>query len=58
MFFRQIDNNIKLSLSIPQYAEELFELTDKNRGFLQRWLPWLDEIKQPLDTEKFLETQL
>ena len=58
MFFRQIDNNIKLSLSIPQCVEELFELTDKNRGFLQRWLPWLDGIQQPLNTKKFLKTQL
>ncbi len=58
MFFRQIDNNIKLSLSIPQYAEELFKLTDKNRGFLQQWLPWLDRTKEPLDTQQFLELQL
>ena len=41
MFFRQIDKDIALSLSIPQYAEELFELTDRNREFLQQWLPWL-----------------
>ena len=58
MFFRQIDKDIKLSLSIPQYAEELFELTDRNRDFLSRWLPWLDNVKQPNDTKQFLEHQL
>ena len=58
MFFRQIDKDIKLSLSIPQYAVELFELTDENKVFLKQWLPWLDRIKEPSDTQKFLESQL
>ena len=58
MFFRQIDNDIALSLSIPQYAEELFELTDRNREFLQQWLPWLDRIKAASDTKDFIEAQL
>lgn len=58
MFFRHIDNDIKLSLSIPQYADELFELADKNRGFLKQWLPWLDTVTKPSDTKEFIETQL
>lgn len=36
MFFRQLDCDIQLSLSIPQYAEKLFQLTDGNRDFLGR----------------------
>ena len=58
MFFRQINDKIKLSLSIPQYAEELFELTDRNRDFLKQWLPWLDTVKELSDTKQFLEHQL
>jgi len=58
MFFRQIDKDIKLSLSIPQYAEELFELTDRNRDFLGHWLPWLDTVKESSNTQQFLEHQL
>ena len=58
MFFRYIDDDIKLSLSIPQYAEELFKLTDRNRDFLKEWLPWLDRIAQVSDTKDFLEAQL
>ncbi|MEM8831909.1 MAG: GNAT family N-acetyltransferase [Cyanobacteria bacterium P01_G01_bin.19] len=58
MFFREIDRDIKLSLSIPQYAEELFELTDKNRDFLKQWLPWLDKTQKVADTREFLESQL
>ena len=58
MFFREIDRDLKLSLSIPQYAEELFELTDKNREFLKQWLPWLDSVKEISDTRDFLKLQL
>ncbi|WP_321414693.1 GNAT family N-acetyltransferase [uncultured Desulfobacter sp.] len=58
MFFRYLDNDIKLGLTIPQYADELFELTDKNRDFLKQWLPWLDSITTPLDTKKFIDAQL
>jgi ribosomal-protein-serine acetyltransferase len=58
MFFRNLNNEIKLSLSIPQYAEELFKLTDRNRDFLKQWLPWLDTITKPSDTKKFIEAQL
>lgn len=58
MFFRHINSDLKLSLSIPEYAEELFELTDKNRGFLKQWLPWLDTVTKPSDTKDFIETQL
>lgn len=56
--YREIDRDIKLSLSIPQYAEELFQLTNKNREFLKQWLPWLDEIKDASDTKDFIELQL
>ena len=58
MFFRHIDRDIVLSLSIPQYAEELFELTDRNRDFLQQWLPWLDRVKAASDTKDFIDAQL
>lgn len=58
MFFRQINKDIALSLSIPQYAEELFELTDRNRDFLQQWLSWLNRIKVASDTKDFIEAQL
>ena len=54
MFFREIDRDLKLSLSIPQYAEELFELTNKNRNLLKQWLPWLDSVQAISDTKEFL----
>ena len=58
MFFRELDQNTRLALSIPFYAEELFELTDKNREFLSRWLPWLAHVTSASDTRAFIEEQL
>ncbi len=58
MFYRQLDSYIKIGLSIPQYAEELFALTDKNRDHLKAWLPWLNSIQKASDTKQFLEVQL
>ena len=58
MFFRHINDDVKLSLSISQYADALFELTDRNRDFLKQWLPWLDTVTEPADTKDFIETQL
>ena len=58
MFSRQINEQTRICLSIPQYAEELFALTDRDRAMLRKWLPWLDSIKEPKDTRDFIATQL
>ncbi len=58
MFYRNLNNGIKISLTIPQYSEELFELTEKNRAFLKEWLPWLDHVTKISDTKEFIEKQL
>jgi ribosomal-protein-serine acetyltransferase len=58
MFFRQLNDDLQLSLSIPQYAAEMFALIDHNRAFLRQWLPWLDAANRPSDTAKFLEAEL
>jgi ribosomal-protein-serine acetyltransferase len=58
MFYRKIERDLKLALSIPQFAEELFALTDKNREHLKQWLPWLDEVNNAGDTASFIALQL
>lgn len=58
MFYRQIDHDLKVALSVPQFAQELFQLTDRNRQFLEEWLPWLDTIQCADDTKAFIELQL
>ena len=58
MFSRVLTDSLRISLSIPQYAEELFVLTDRNRLFLRRWLPWLDGTMTSDDTRQFLALQV
>lgn len=35
-------------------ADSLFTLTDENRAYLRRWLPWLDGTRSVDDTRAFL----
>jgi ribosomal-protein-serine acetyltransferase len=58
MFFQQVNNDVTPSVSIPQYADELFALTDQNRGFLKQWLPSFDTVATPSDTKDFILAQL
>lgn len=58
MFFRRLNKDICVGLSIPRYAEALFALTDQNRDWLKQWLPWPDRIQHPEDTRVFILEQL
>ena len=58
IYKRTIGDQLKVCLSVPEFSDELFELTDKNRDFLMQWLPWLDSIQGPSDTRMFIELQL
>jgi ribosomal-protein-serine acetyltransferase len=58
MFSRPITDEISISLAVPQQAEAIFSLIDRNRDFLRQWLPWLDGTKATSDTKQFLEQQL
>lgn len=58
MFSRELTNEIETRLSIPQFAEELYALTERNRTYLSQWLPWLEKTRSAEDTEKFLLAQL
>jgi hypothetical protein len=46
-----------VAITLPAYAAELFQLTDRNRAFLGQWLPWLDTIGRPEDTLRFIHEQ-
>ncbi len=58
MFSRKINDQTRISLSIPQYADELYALTDKDRVMLRKWLPWLDRTTEAETTRSFLVEQL
>lgn len=50
----QIDDNLKLELLNEAHAGELFALTDKNRKYLKKWLPWVDGTQTVKDTLSFI----
>ncbi|MDC7242145.1 MAG: GNAT family protein [Spirochaetales bacterium] len=58
MFYRYIDNEVQLCLLSPEHTQSLFILTEQNRAWLRRWLPWLDSIQKPGDTEYFINSCL
>lgn len=37
-------------------STDLFELTDANRAFLRRWLPWVDAVTSEEDSRSFVAT--
>ncbi len=58
MFYRKINEDIQVSLSMPAYAGKMYELINKNQKYLKKWLPWLNDVKKVSDTETFINLQL
>jgi ribosomal-protein-serine acetyltransferase len=58
MFCYSLNDRHSLRLLCSSDATELFAITDHNRDYLRRWLPWLDATKEVTDTEKFIELAL
>lgn len=50
-----VEINLCLELLNESHAEELFELTDVNRKYLRKWLPWVDGTRTAADTKQFLK---
>lgn len=50
-----IEKDLYLELLNESHAKELFELTDKNRKYLKKWLPWVDGTQTVADTESFIK---
>src|SRR5262245_8515830 len=51
-----IDSRTALRVLREDDAAELFALTDANRVYLRRWLPWVDLVTSDEDSRSFLET--
>lgn len=49
-----IDDRSELELINQSHAEELFGLIDRNRQFLKKWLPWLDNNRYFQNTLDFI----
>lgn len=58
MFSHWLHERLELrSLQLTD-ANELFALTDANRGYLRQWLPWLDKTTTVADTRNFIRNTL
>lgn len=54
MFSLRVDNETELRQFLIADAEELFALTEKNRTYLRKWLPWIDASQSVNDTLSFI----
>jgi ribosomal-protein-serine acetyltransferase len=51
-----IDEVTSLRVLREDDSAELFAVTDANRAFLRRWLPWVDAVTSEEDSQSFLAT--
>ena len=58
MFYRYVDIEMQLCLLTKEKSQALYNLTTRNRAYLRQWLPWLDGIQKPGDTDFFIRACL
>lgn len=58
MFYRIINEDIKLVLTTTLLSEDIYRQIELNREYLKKWLPWLDNTSKPEDTKNFIENCL
>lgn len=56
IFILHIDEEMQLRMLSARDANALFSLTNASREYLQKWLPWLDNIKSEEDTLEFIKS--
>lgn len=54
MFSNDLGEGTRLKILSHEDAEPLFELTERNREHLRRWLPWVDHSTTVADTRSFI----
>lgn len=58
MFRAKISDIAELRILEKHHADNLFALTDRSRGHLRQWLPFVDGTKSVDNTKKFIESGL
>lgn len=51
----RVDDELELKIVEDGDAPDIFSLTDRNREYLRRWLPWVDGTRTVVDTRAFIE---
>ena len=58
MFSHTLSEHAELRLLEERHAEELSDLTNRNRDHLRAWLPWVDANRTVEDRKKFIRGAL
>jgi ribosomal-protein-serine acetyltransferase len=58
VFSHKLGENTELRLLEERHAQELTDLTDRNREYLRAWLPWVDTNRTVEDRKKFIRGAL
>ncbi|MDQ5809492.1 MAG: GNAT family N-acetyltransferase [Actinomycetota bacterium] len=58
MFSHKLGEHTELRLLEERHAQELTDLTDRNREYLRAWLPWVDANRTVEDRKKFIRGAL
>src|SRR4051794_36594008 len=58
MFTCIIGPNLELRLHEDRYAQEMFDLADRNRDHIRPFLPWIEKTKTVEDIRKHIEESL
>lgn len=53
-----INGSLRLVQLLPDQADRLFELTEKNREYLGEFLPWVPHVKTVEDSRKHIQETL
>ena len=56
MFGYELGENTELRLLEERHAEQLADLTDRNREHLRTWLPWVDASRTVEDSKNFIRS--
>ena len=58
VFGYELGENTELRLLEERHAEQLADLTDRNREHLRTWLPWVDASRTVEDSKNFIRSTL
>ena len=58
MFGYELGENTELRLLEERHAEQLADLTDRNREHLRTWLPWVEASRIVEDSKNFIRSPL
>jgi ribosomal-protein-serine acetyltransferase len=56
MEYLHIDDDLHLERAKKAHALPIFEIIQRDRNYLRRWLPFVDQTWQPKDTENYIRT--